>query len=189
MDALRRVFIDALYQIQINFFRHERDHRRRTFADGHKSRVQRHIGIDLILLHAFCPETLSASSDIPVAHFIYKIIQNAGRFRYFIFIQIIVHFPDRRIQFGQQPFVHDRKLIVIQRVLRRIKVIDICIQHEKGIGIPQSSQKLTLSLLYRPAVEPVRKPGGRIDIKIPADRIRSVSCERLERIDRISFRL
>ena len=91
MDALRRILIDVTYQVLVDLLRHERDHRRCHLADGHQCGIQGHIGIDLILFHAFGPETLTASSDVPVAHVIHKLLKRSCRLRNLIIPQITVH--------------------------------------------------------------------------------------------------
>ena len=94
MDTLRCLFIIALHQIQINFFRHKRDHWSRAFADLCQRRVQRHVSVDLILLHTLCPEALPAAAHIPVAHLVYEVVQDSGGLRDAVVLQIIIHFLD-----------------------------------------------------------------------------------------------
>ena len=98
MNAFRRSRVDALHQIQIDFLCHERNHGRRTFADRHKRSIQRHVGIDLILLHALSPEALPAPSHIPVAHLVHELVQHAGRLRDPVMLQIVVHRFDHRVE-------------------------------------------------------------------------------------------
>ena len=74
MDTFRSIFINTSYQVLVNIFCHERNHRSGCLADRYQCGIQCHIRIDLILLHAFCPETLTASSDIPVTHLIYELL-------------------------------------------------------------------------------------------------------------------
>ena len=107
MDTLRRSLIDGSYQILVDLFCHERDHRRSSFADLYQCCIKRHIGIDLILLHSLRPETLTASSDIPVAHVIYKLLQRSCSLRDLVVRQVLVYFCDHCVQLGQKPFVHD----------------------------------------------------------------------------------
>ena len=97
VDALRCALVNAAYQILIDLLCHERDHRRSALADRHKRCVKRHISVDLILLHAFCPETFTASSDIPVAHLIHKVVQYPCSLRDPVMIQVVIHFFDRCI--------------------------------------------------------------------------------------------
>ena len=77
MDALRRVLVDASYQVLVDLLRHEGNHGRRRLGDGYKSRIKRHIRVDLILLHSLGPETLPASSYVPVGHIVHKFLQRS----------------------------------------------------------------------------------------------------------------
>ena len=189
MNALRCVLVNTAHQIAVNFLRHKRNHRCGALADIHKRRIKGHISVDLILLHALRPETLPASSHIPVAHFIHKVVQNARRLGDSVIVQMVVHFLDGSVQLGEQPLIHHRKFIVFQSILRRVKIVDIRIQHEERVGVPERAEELALPLLHRLAVETVGQPGCRIDIEIPADRIRAVSLKRLKRIHCVALGL
>ena len=91
MDTLRSIFIHASYQVLIDVFCHERDHRSCCLGDGYQCMVQSHVSIDLILLHSLCPETFTASSYIPVTHLIYKFLECSCCFRDLVVCQIIVY--------------------------------------------------------------------------------------------------
>ena len=56
----------AADEVSINILCHKRDHRGCSLGSCHKSCIQCHVSVDLILLHALCPETFPASSYIPV---------------------------------------------------------------------------------------------------------------------------
>ena len=187
MNALRSRLIHGAHQILIDILGHERDHRRRTLADRHKRCVECHVSVDLILLHALCPETLTASSDIPVAHIIDKIIQRSCSLRDAVVGKVVVHFLNHRIQLGEQPFVHHGKLLIVKRIFRCVKIVNVRIQHEECIGIPERTHELALSLLHEFAVKPLRNPRRTARVEIPADRVCTVGRERLKRVYRISF--
>ena len=108
MDTLRRICIDTPYQILVDILRHERDHRRRRLACLHKCGIERHISIDLILLHSLSPEALAASSYIPVAHIIHKILQSPCRLWNPVILKMAVHILDQRVEPGQKPLIHNR---------------------------------------------------------------------------------
>src|SRR5699024_4119113 len=110
MDTLRSVCIDTAHKVLIYLFCHERDHRGRRLGDGHESCVQRHICVDLILLHSLCPETLAASSDIPVAHVVNEFLQCARRLRNPVICQIAVHVFHHCVHLGEEPLIHNREL-------------------------------------------------------------------------------
>ena len=189
MNTLRRVLVDTAHQIAIDFLRHEGNHGRGAFTDGHERGIKGHVRVNLILLHSLRPETLAASSHIPVAHLVHKVVQNPRRLRDSVIVQMIVHFLYGRVQLRQQPLIHNGKLLIIETVFGGVKVINIGIEHEKGIGIPKRTQELALSLLHRLAVETVGQPGCGIDIEIPADRIRAVGFQRFKGIHRIALAL
>ena len=187
MDTFRCVLVNASHKVLVDILCHERNHRRCCFCSGHKGSVQGHISIDLILLHTFCPETLTASSHIPVAHLIHKVLQRAGCLRDAVVCQVVIHGLHQGVEPGQQPFIHNRKLVVFQFVFCRIKVVDICIQHKERVGIPQGTHEFTLSLLYSLAVETVRQPGCAVYIEIPADGISPIGIQSLKRINGIAL--
>ena len=98
MDALRGIFVDLPDEVLVDILRHKRNHRSGRLAYGHKCGIERHICINLILLHPFCPETLAASSYIPVAHIVHKILERSCDFRNPVICQIVVHFFYKRVQ-------------------------------------------------------------------------------------------
>ena len=98
MYAFRRIFIQASHQVQVDFFRHKGNHGSCQLAHGYQGGIQSHISIDLILLHSLGPETLAASSYIPVAAVIHKVLKGSCRFRNLISVQTGIHFRDKGIQ-------------------------------------------------------------------------------------------
>ena len=185
--AFRGIFINTSYKVLVNILCHERNHRGSHFGNGHQCGIQCHICIDFILFHSFCPETLAASSYIPVTHVIHELLKCSCSFRDPIICQIVIYSLDDCIQFGQQPFVHDRQLVIFQFIFGRIKFINICIQYEECISIPQSTHELSLTFLYCFSVETVWKPRSTVNIEIPADCICTVSFQCFKRIYRISL--
>ena len=67
MDALRSVREVFANDVLVNIFCDERDKRSGHFGERYQAGVQRHVGVDLILAHALCPEAVSAAADVPVA--------------------------------------------------------------------------------------------------------------------------
>ena len=187
MHALRSRLIQSGNQIQVDLLRHERDHGCGQLRQGNQSGIERHISVDLILLHSFGPEAFAAPSHIPVAAFIHKILQSPCRFRDLVSIQPGIHFRNQGIQAAQKPLIHHGKLIVFQFIFRSIEFIDIRIQDEKRVGIPQRSHELPLAFDYRLAMEAAGKPGRAAGIEIPADRIRTVFLQRFKGIHRIAL--
>ena len=98
MNTLRSGLVNAAHQILINILGHERNHRSCALGNRNKCGIKCHVSIDLILLHALCPETLTASSDIPVTHIIHKALQCSCSFGNLVMIQILIHFDNHGIQ-------------------------------------------------------------------------------------------
>src|SRR5699024_4436781 len=144
---------------------------------------------DLILFHSLCPETLTASSDIPVAHVVNKFLKRTGSFRDPVVSEMIVHVFYHSIHLGQEPLIHNGKLVILQFIFCGVKFIYIRIANEECVGIPQCSHELSLSFGHCFAVETVRQPRSAVDIEVPADRICAVCLKSLERIDCISLGL
>lgn len=106
-----------------------------------------------------------------------------------VIAEIVVHSFYHGIHLGEEPFVHYGKLIVLQCIFCRVELVDIRIEDEERIGVPQGSHELSLSLCHSLAMETVRQPGRAVDIEVPADRVRAVFLQRVERIDGISLGL
>ena len=189
MDALGRLLVDAADDVLINGLRHERDHRRGSLRRRHERRVERHVGIDLILALALRPEALAAAAHIPVAQFIDETLQGLRRFRDLVGSEVFVDRLDHRVEARQNPLVHDGKLLVVERMIERIEIVDIGIEHIEGIGIPQRAHELSLPFLHGAVVVAVRQPRCAVLIEVPADRIRTVLPQRIHRIDGVALRL
>ena len=189
MDTLGSIYIVASYQVLVNILCHEGDHGCCCLTDGHQCGVQRHVGIDLILLHTLCPETLTAASYIPVTHLIDEVLQSLGSLGNTVLVQIAVYFCNGRVQLGQQPLIHYGQFVVFQCIFGSIKIINVCIQYEECVGIPQGTHEFTLSFLYGLAGESLRQPGCGTGVEIPADGICTVGLQCVERIYRIALTL
>ena len=189
MDALGSVLVDASYQILVNFFCHEGYHGRCRLGNSYQGGIQGHISIDLILLHALCPETLTAAAYIPVGHIVHELLKGSCCLRDPVIVQVIVDLAYYGVQLGQKPFVHDTQGIIIQLILRCVKFVNVGIQHEERIGVPKGTHEFTLSFLYGLSVETVGQPGRAVDVEIPADGVCAVFIQRVEGIHRISLGL
>ena len=189
MDTFRSALVHASYQVLIDLFCHERDHRRCRLTDLNQCCVQSHVSIDLILFHSLSPETFTASSYIPVTHIVYEALKCLCSLRDLVVGQVIVYCLDCGIELRQKPFIHNGQLVVFQCVFCCIEIIDIRIQYEERIGVPQCSHELSLTFYNGFSVETVRKPWCTVDIEVPADRICSVFLQCVERINCISLGL
>ena len=117
MNRFGSVFLDSSHNVLIDLLRHEGDHRSRALAEVLQRFIKGHVGVDLVLLHAACPETVPAAADIPVGHVVHKAFQRSCRFGNPVGVKVTVHVADHGIHTADQPFVHDRELIVIERVV------------------------------------------------------------------------
>ena len=93
--------------VLIDLLCHERDHWCCCLTDGNQTGVKCHVCIDLILLHALCPETFTAAAYIPVAHVINKSIQSLCCLRNTVVCQIVIHILYSRIEAGKNPLIHN----------------------------------------------------------------------------------
>ena len=189
MDTLRSVCINASYKVLVDILSHERDHRSCSLGNCYQCCVKCHVSIDLILLHALCPETLTASSYIPVTQIIYEILKHTCCLWDSVIAKIIIYIFYHCVHLREDPLIHNRKFIIFQSIFCCIKIINICIKHEECVCIPQSSHELTLSFLNGFSVETIRKPRSTIDVEVPTDRICTVFLQCIKRINGISFRL
>ena len=187
MNAFRRGLINAADKVLVDRLRQEWYHGGCRLGDGHQCRIQRHVGRYLISLHARGPVTLATAAHIPVAHLVHKALQGLCRLGDAIVRQVVIHRLYGAVKAAQQPAIHYRQVVGVQSIFRRIKVINIGIQHKECVGIPQRPDELALSLHYRLAVEAVGQPRGGIDIEIPADRVGAVGLQRLKGIDRVAL--
>ena len=189
MHGLRRRLVDAAHEVLVDGLRHERDHRRSGLDRRHERRVERHVGIDLVLFHALRPETAAAAAHVPVGELIDKLLQRLGGLGHMVAREIFIHVLDHRIEAREAPFIHDGQLVVVQRIFRRVEVVDVCIEHEERIGVPERAHELALTFLHRVVVEAVRQPGRTVLIEIPADGIGAVLAQGIHRVDGVALRL
>ena len=117
MNTFRSGRVIGAHQIPVDFLCHKGNHGSRRLAHRHQRRMQGHISVNLILLHALCPEALTAAAHIPVAHLLHKVLQYLGGLGDTVLVQIIVHLAHNSIQPGEKPLVHDRQFFVVQCML------------------------------------------------------------------------
>ena len=189
MHGLRRRCIDCANQILVNLLAHKRNHRRSRLRDRDQRRVERHERIDLILLHALCPETVAAAAHIPVRHVVDKLLEHRSGLRNFICREIFVRIPHHAVHLREQPLVHDREFLVVERILGRVEAVNVGIEHIECVGVPERAEELSLSLANRILRELLREPRRGCRVEVPANRIGAEGIERLHRIDRIALRL
>ena len=74
-------------------------------------------------------------------------------------------------------------------MLCRVKFVDVRIEHIERVGVPQRPHELARALLHRLVGEPIRQPRRTVLVKIPADRIRAVTSQRVHRFYRVALGL
>ena len=166
-----------LDQVLIDLLCHERDHRRCCLADRNESGVKCHVRVDLILLHALCPETLTASSDIPVAHVIHKFIQCSCGLRDTGSLPRLssTSLSQRNSTWIRSHLSITESLSYSSCIFCRVEVVDIRIQDKERVGVPECSHELSLSFLSLALPwKSLRQPWCAADIEIPADRVCAV---------------
>ncbi len=189
MDGLRRILLDAPDDVLVDLLGHEGDHGCCAQADRLQRRVQRQEGVDLVLLHALCPESLSAAAHVPVGHVVHKVLKDRSGLRDLVGGKVRIRIPDHRVHPGEEPPVHDREAVIVQSVLGGIKAVDVRIQRVERVGVPQRAEELSLSLLHGLARELLGQPGSAIRVEVPADRIGAVGVQGIHRVDGIALGL
>ena len=74
MYAFGSCLVNASDHILIDLFGDERHHRCSHLAKSYDSGIKGHISVYLILAHALCPVSFSASSYIPVGQIVNKLL-------------------------------------------------------------------------------------------------------------------
>ena len=189
MDGFRCLLVDATDEVAVDGLRHERNHRCSGLGRRDECRVERHVGIDLVLFHALCPEAAAAAADVPVRELVDELLECLGGFRHAVVREVVVDILDHRVEAREAPLVHDRQLIVVERVLRRIEVVDVGVEHEERVRVPERAHELALAFLDGIVVEAVRQPRCAVLVEIPADGVSAVLLQCLHRIDGIALRL
>ena len=158
MDAFRSTLINAAYQVSVYAFCHKWNHWSRYLAQCNKCCVQCHVCINLVLFHSLSPESLTASSYIPVRELIYKVLKNSCCLCNLVILKVVINCLNKSIELGKNPFVHNWKLIILKCVPCSIEIIYICIQNEECVCVPDCSHELSLTLCNCLVIESVRKP-------------------------------
>ena len=102
---------------------------------------------------------------IPVAHVIHKFLKSSGWFPGSYNHLSLLYFFYYRIQLRQQPFIHNRHLLIVQSIFCSVKFVDISVKHEESIGIPQGSMNFLWPSCTALSVETVWQPGSAVTLK------------------------
>ena len=187
MHRFRRVLIDGADQVAVDILRHKGDHGGGGLGHGDQGGVQRHVGVDLVLGHALRPVALAASAHVPVGKLVHEVLQRLAGLRDAVVGQILIRGFHGGMQAAEHPLVHDGKLVVVQRIFGGVEFVDVGVQHEEGVGVPQGAHELALALLHRLAVEAVGQPRGGVGVEVPADGVRAVGGEGVEGIHGVAL--
>lgn len=190
MDALGSGLVNAANEVAVDILRHERNHRSGKLRDSDKCCVKGHICVSLIAAHSLRPEALAAAADIPVAHLVDEVLQRTRRLGDAVIRKVVVNGRDKRIESREQPSVHGGQLLRLAKLmLRSVELVYIGIEHEESVDVPERTHKLALTLDNRLAVEAVGQPRGGVRVEIPANRVRAVGVERVERVNGVALGL
>ena len=189
VHALQGGGINLSHQILVNLLGHEGDHGGGGFGHGHQGGVQRHIGVDLVLLHTLGPETVAASAHVPVAHVVHELLEGSGSLGDHVVVQVGIHGLYHGIHLGQEPFIHHGQLVVLQGVIHGVEAVDIGVQYPEGVGVPQGSHELALSLGHGLVLVALGQPGGAAGVEEPADGVGPVGLQGIEGIHRVALGL
>ena len=149
--------------------------------------MQHHIGVDLILGHVLDPVPLAAAAQIPVAEIIHKLLKGPPCLRDAVVPQVVVHCLDHGIELRQNPAVHYGHRILVQRMLRGVEAVNVCVKDKEGVGVPKGTHKLPLPFNDSPGMEPVGQPGGGVGVEIPPYGVRAVGGQGLKGIDSVAL--
>ena len=97
VDRLRCIFVDRADEVLVDFLCHKRDRRCRKPAQCREAGVERLIGVDLVLLHAGCPESRAASADVPVGHVVDELLHRLAGLCDLVVAIVRIDFLDRAV--------------------------------------------------------------------------------------------
>ncbi len=112
-------------KILIYLLRHERNVRRGYLRQSDENVVKRRISRYLIVRHIATPISFSRTSDVPVRKIVGKVLYSSCALRYLVLVKTFVNKVYERIESRKYPFIHERELCVLERILRRIEFVYI----------------------------------------------------------------
>ena len=156
-------------EVLIDLFGKEGSEGRGQLGEGDEHGVQRGVCRRLVFRHALAPIALAAAAHIPVGEHVGKFLQGAGGVGDVIGGEAFVYRPDEGIQLGQDPLVHQRQFAAFQIVFGRIVAVDIGVEGEEGVAVPQRAHVAALRFGHRLGIEAGRDPRGAGSVEVPAD--------------------
>ena len=181
--------INRANKVAIDILGHEGDHGSSNLCDSNKSGVKSHICVNLIGGHILYPESLTATANVPVGKLVNKALKRTGSLGQLVVSKAAVNRLYGRVKLGKKPLIHYGKSGSVKCVLCGIKAVDVSIENVERIGVPECTHKLSLTLDNRITEEAVRKPGCRVGVEVPTDRVSAIGLKRLEGIDSVALGL
>ena len=182
MYGYRFVIEEFGYQIPVHTLRHERNVRGGYFAQRNEYGIKRGIRRRLVLGHSAAPVSLSAATNVPVGKFVREVLNISRRLESLVFGKSFIDYLYKSVEFGQYPLVHKREFAFFNIVFRRVVFVDVRVQHEKRVSVPERSHKFTLTFGNRLFVESRRKPRRAARVEVPSDSVRALFVENRPRV-------
>ena len=182
-----RVLIEVRHEVLVHLLGDERRERRGELGEGDENGVQRGVRRRLVLRHLLAPVPLAAAAHIPVGENVHKILQRAGAVGNVVLVQPLVHRLNEGIELAEDKFIHQREFALFQIVLARVVLVDVRVQHEEGVAVPQRPHIAALRLRHRLGIEAGRDPRRARGVEIPAHRVGALLVEHAPRVDDVAL--
>ena len=173
VHGFRLALVHLAHEVLVDGLRKEGRKGRGELGQGHKDRVERLVSGELVLRHAAAPVAVAAAAHVPVGELVHKVGQGAGRLGDLVGIQVLIHGLDERVELGEDPAVHDRARRGLGIVLG-VEVVDVGVEHEEGVGVPERAHVLALQFAYRLVGEAGGQPRRGRGVEVPAHGVRAL---------------
>ena len=189
MHGFFRFRIERGHEILVHLFGDKGSKGRRQFCQRHQNGVQRRVSRRLVLRHLLAPVALAAAAHVPVGEHVAKILQGARAVGDLVCGEPLIHPRDQSVEFGQDPAVHDAQSAGFQIVFARIVPVDLGIEHEKGVGVPERAHVFSLRFGHGLLVKAGRQPGRAGSIEIPTHGVGALLIQNAPRIYDVALML
>ena len=187
MHRFGRFGIERRHEVLIHHLRHEGRIGREELGKRCKDGVERRICRRLVLRHVAAPIAVAAAADVPIAEHVAKILDLARAVRDVVLREHPIDVAHHRVEAGEHPAVHEGELALFKLEFGRIVFIDLGIEREEGVGIPERALELTLHLAdgFRP--EAGRDPRRGVGVEVPSDGVGALLVEHRPGIDDVAL--
>ena len=198
MDALHHAVSKHAGQIPPEDFSQKGDEGGNQFAGGQQAFVQRPVGVQLVRRFPLvAPEPLAAAPDIPIAQCIDELGQCGAGGEIVVGVQAVDHLAASAGQFAKGPLIQLASLVrqpvsagTLQRLagqlarvaiqpLGGIEPVDVGVDHQEAVHIPQAQEELGNAVLDRAFAVANGRPRRLIGEQVPAECVGSVAIEDL----------